>query len=102
MLADQHVDDPLAAECGVEQYDAARRLDDPADNSRLSTGRITAHRRKHPLCCSCRRDQDQRSFAGEVERIEAEELAGADDMRPQGELRLVDHNRNIGGQGKFV
>jgi hypothetical protein len=72
LLADEHVDDPVAAEHGLHR-DAARAsgagLGDRADRDRADPERVRRQRRDRRVCLGGRDDRDELALVREVERI---------------------------------
>ena len=83
------VDDAAAAEARVHLDEVVRIGDHLADDRGVASERMRAHRREQPVGVLGAADRDELAFVGDVERVEAQELAGGSDLRP---------HRNVGSR----
>src|SRR3990170_3437189 len=101
-VADQHVDDPRPAERRVEYDEALRLVADLADECRVGAERVRAQGREGGTGRLGGDDGDQPALAGDVERIDAENLAGRGDRGTHGERLLGERNGEASLGGELV
>src|ERR671917_2981518 len=101
-VADQKIDDPGAPESGLEQNQPRRIVGYPA-NHRRSGAQWMRLQRGH---CGVRRvgidDHHDPSLTGNVERVDAQQLAGPADLRAYRDGLFLDHHGNARSRGDFV
>lgn len=77
LLPEQHIHDPLAAEAGLQQHPAGGRLDHLPDTGTVHARRVAAHDGQQLVHPVFRHHRDQLALIGQVERVQAEDLAQA-------------------------
>jgi hypothetical protein len=81
-VADEHVDHAVAAEGRAAQHPALGLVPDLADDRRVgSSGMRTQRLERHVGVLGCD-ERDQLALVGDVQRVDAQDLAGADDLGP--------------------
>ena len=91
-VADEHVDDPAAAETRVEEDEALGLGAHLADDRRLGAERVRPQRGERVVGGLGGDDGDELALVRDVERVDAEDLAGADDRGPERQRRLVEED----------
>ena len=76
--------------------------DDLADAHGVAPQRMGAHRRQYALGIGRGTDRDQLALVGNIQRIEAEELAGGGHHGLHRNRLLVEHHADAGVAGDFV
>ena len=66
LLADQHIDNALAAKAGVQHHHTCRRFRHFTDDGCVCACRMRAHRRQHPLRVAARHHRHQLAFVGQI------------------------------------
>ena len=102
LFADQHVDNTLSAESGVQHHHARRLLGYFADNGRMFSRRMRAHRRQYPVRVRARHNRYQLAFVGEIKRVESENFAGTFHFLAQRQRGLADTDRNVGALRELI
>src|SRR5207302_5536577 len=90
LFAGEHCQHALAAHHGADGDVACVIVDDAADDRRLAPQRVRAQRSKRAVCLLRRDRGHQPALAGDVERIEAQHLAGAAHFRLERHRAFVD------------
>jgi hypothetical protein len=81
LVAGQPVDDALAAEARAHLYEMVRVGHHLADDRGVASERMRTHRRQQPRGVLGRADRDELAFAGDAQRIQAQELQAASTAR---------------------
>src|SRR5690606_9056177 len=102
LLAGEHLDRTQAPAPAALEYFARMVIGDAADDGGVGTERIRAHdgeRLVRAIACDhC----DELAFVGDVERVEAEDLAGAAYLVEHGYGGLVDGHADVPGVGELA
>ncbi len=77
MLAAEHVHDAAGADAALQGDQAARAFGHLADARRLRGDRQPLQNLDDAAACACRHERREAAFVGHVERVEAQDLAGA-------------------------
>src|SRR6516165_7643851 len=102
LFADEHIDDTLASEIRVHHHAARDARGDAPNNAGILPERMSLQRGTGPFRCAGRHDNNDLALIGEVERIEAKDLAKAFDLLTQRRRFLVDLDPDAGGLGNLV
>ena len=73
---------------------------DLADERGLGAERMRRSRSSALVGRLRRDDRDELALVGDVERVDAEDLAGADDRGPERQRRLLEHDRELAPAGR--
>ena len=73
-----------------------------ADDRRRHANRVLAQGRERFIGLLRRHERDELTFVGDVQRVDAEDLAGAHDLGPHGHPVLDDRHAELGRQGDLV
>src|ERR1700722_7708093 len=101
-VADEGVHNSGAAECGFELDDAGRVGGDVADDGRLGAEGVGAQGGEGAVGLVGGDDGDEAALAGDVHRVDAEQLAGAAHLGPDRDRVLADEHADVGRLGDLV
>src|SRR6266571_4093373 len=88
LLPRQHVHDPAPAHAGLQDHESVGILHDLADHPRLARLRPLAHAVEESWSVLTRDDGQELPFVGDIQRVQAQELADAPHRLPHGDGAL--------------
>ena len=92
LLAEQHVDDPRAADTRFHQHHPGVITDDFSDDVSVTPEKMLAHLPEYSRCRVRSDDRQQFALVSHIKRIQPENLAGPFDGLPHRDLSLVDNH----------
>src|SRR5450759_3089640 len=102
LVAGEHVDDSGGAEGGLHGNHGGMPAGHRADDGGVAAQRVVAHGVEHGADDLGGHDGDEFAFVGDIERVEAEEFAGAADHFADGDGGLVEFDADFSEGGDFV
>jgi hydrogenase maturation protein HypF len=101
-VADEQVDDPRAAERGLQPHEPSRPGGDLPDYRRLGAERVPAQRSHRLVGAVARHHRDQAAFARHIHRVDAKQLAGTADLGTHWDVGLADQHPRLRRPGDLV
>ena len=102
LVLSQHVHDAFGAESGAQGDHSRVFVGDGPDEAGVRSERMAAHGGEGCVGLGFGDESDHFALVGDVEGVEAEELAGSADGAGDGDGALMDFHANLGGAGHLI